>query len=153
MTKIEKENDLLWSSIIKIRAGLICQVNHLHAGPLQAHHAIIKRGMNRANMSTIWEVTNGVCLCSKCHHIIESTTGQAALDINNLIFQYIGQKNIDQLYALHNSAKIINGDTENKKLLNEFQKIILLMNFNLYDPQNRRLAKSEFKLIERLLND
>jgi len=58
---LDKKLDILWSSIVKQRAGNKCE----HCGKtrnLNSHHVF-----GRRNRSVRWEISNGCCLCPACH--------------------------------------------------------------------------------------
>ncbi len=64
-----KQLDTLWSKIIKLRAGNICEMcgQPAKARGIQAAHYI-----GRVFHSTRWELSNGVCLCTGCHMDIDN---------------------------------------------------------------------------------
>lgn len=59
-TKVRNRLDKLWS--LKIRSKGYCEVCGKSDGLLNAHHAY-----GRKNLSTRWDLRNGVCLCATHH--------------------------------------------------------------------------------------
>lgn len=59
--KLAKECDKLWSELIKMRAGNVCEKCG-RAKTLNSHHVY-----SRSNKSVRWDVDNGCCLCAGCH--------------------------------------------------------------------------------------
>lgn len=60
--KLIKENDRLWSKIVRRKAGDVCIID-LKAGKIDAHHLF-----TRKLWATRWDTRNGVSLCVH-HHI------------------------------------------------------------------------------------
>lgn len=60
---LKKKCDVLWSEIVKIRAGYKCELCGKKEN-LQSHHVFGRR----AN-STRFDTNNGVCLCWRCHFV------------------------------------------------------------------------------------
>jgi len=61
MSKITKDCDLLWSKLVKLRAGYVCE----HCGSekiMQGHHII-----SSTNWNLRFDEENGICLCRYCH--------------------------------------------------------------------------------------
>jgi len=63
---IDKNLDIAWSKLVKLRAGNQCQFCGLGDETLASHHIF-----GRANKSVRWDVENGVALCY-IHHVSSS---------------------------------------------------------------------------------
>ena len=70
MKKLKGTDGLLddsWSKLVKLRAGMQCEISGCgKTSYLNSHHIY-----TRANRSTRWDVKNGVCLCPS-HHTLDS---------------------------------------------------------------------------------
>lgn len=60
--KLIKQNDRLWSKIVRRKAGDVCVID-LKGGKIDAHHVI-----SRQFWATRWDTRNGISLCVH-HHI------------------------------------------------------------------------------------
>lgn len=89
---IEKELDKVWSE--KVRAVGKCELNcKNNQSVLHAHHIF-----SRKHKSTRWDLTNGICLCVKCHLYI------AHRDVSEFTLQLIDIKGRDFIDKLRFKA-------------------------------------------------
>ena len=64
---VDGKLDTAWSLLVKLEAGMICEIeNCQHKPTLNSHHIF-----TRNNKSTRWDTANGVCLCIG-HHTFSS---------------------------------------------------------------------------------
>tara|TARA_R110000803_G_scaffold76454_1_gene141073 strand:+ start:12848 stop:13231 length:384 start_codon:yes stop_codon:yes gene_type:complete len=64
---IDGKLDIIWSKLVKLRAGMKCEIeNCKHKPTLNSHHVF-----SRKNSSTRWDLNNGLCLCIG-HHTMSS---------------------------------------------------------------------------------
>jgi hypothetical protein len=64
---IDGKLDIAWSLLVKLEAGMKCEIeNCQHKPTLNSHHIF-----TRSNRSTRWDTANGVCLCVG-HHTFSS---------------------------------------------------------------------------------
>jgi len=64
---IDGKLDIAWSRLVKLRAGMKCEIeNCTHKPTLNSHHIF-----SRKNASTRWDLENGLCLCIG-HHTMSS---------------------------------------------------------------------------------
>jgi hypothetical protein len=56
--------DILWSKIIRNKAGNVCEWCGRTSGKMDAHHV-----KGKPNGTLRYELRNGVCLCFNCHRI------------------------------------------------------------------------------------
>lgn len=61
MKSIDLRLDEAWSLLVKLKAGMLCEVCGT-SNALSSHHV-----HRRAAISTRWDVDNGICLCSEHH--------------------------------------------------------------------------------------
>ena len=59
---IDNKLDILWSLLVKHRAGFRCEYCGSREKVLNSHHIY-----SRSNRSTRWDLENGVCLCVGHH--------------------------------------------------------------------------------------
>ena len=64
-TSLIKNNDRLWSKIVKAKAGHKCELCGIEDDSLIAHHWVVSR-KSKINR---WNTDNGLCLCWMCHFI------------------------------------------------------------------------------------
>jgi len=57
---LTRKLDKVWADIVKLKGE--CEHCGNRFGRLNAHHIF-----SRSNMSTRWNLSNGVCLCASCH--------------------------------------------------------------------------------------
>tara|TARA_R110000796_G_scaffold51740_2_gene122114 strand:- start:3926 stop:4312 length:387 start_codon:yes stop_codon:yes gene_type:complete len=64
---IDNQLDVAWSRLVKLKAGLKCEIeNCTHKPTLNSHHIFSRR-----SASTRWDLDNGLCLCVG-HHTMSS---------------------------------------------------------------------------------
>ena len=98
--KLEKDNDNLWSEVIKLKAYNKCELCGNH-GSLNSHH-IFPRG----RMRTRWNLLNGVSLCIQCHmwRGAHSTEFEYQKKFHDWINEYRGVGVLDNLKAESHEA-------------------------------------------------
>ena len=115
--KIVKENDILWSKIIRLLFG-ICQKCKKTKSTQVAHI------FSRSNFATRWEIKNGIGMCYYCHII---WAHRAPIEFAEWIKEVIGLKTFNWLkkkvsdknyqFDLREAEKI------NKQLTKQYQKL------------------------------
>ena len=73
MTPTLKELDVLWSKVIKLRAGMKSEYKHIEGSYLVAHHITGKNTLARR-----YALENGVCITTGQHHYVAHNTGRSA---------------------------------------------------------------------------
>jgi len=114
--KLEKENDKIWSLIVRHRANGVCQKCGTRKSDLEAHHIF-----SRANKGTRWDTHNGIALCFYCHHVFfHRHPAESTLWVK----EWLGEATFN--YLFEQSKKPVKYDTNfvkdwNEKLKKEFQ--------------------------------
>ena len=90
---IKRKLDLLWSKLIKKRAGYKCE-RCLKKGRLNTHHIFSRR-----YLSLRWIIQNGVRLCVGCHYWAH----QNPVEFTDWIRELRGNEVIDWLIRLKNT--------------------------------------------------
>ena len=81
---VEGKLDKAWSLLVKLRAGMKCEIQGCtHKPTLNSHHIF-----SRKNASTRWDVENGICLCVG-HHTMSSKCDKCTVRIQVVIFMCI----------------------------------------------------------------
>lgn len=99
---VDKLLDKAWSKLVKLRAGMKCEIDGCkHKPTLNSHHIF-----SRKNASTRWDVDNGICLCVG-HHTMSSKFSAHG---NSIAFtywleEYKGSDFIDELSDKAHSVK------------------------------------------------
>jgi hypothetical protein len=116
---IDKKLDDAWSRLVKLRAGMKCEIPNCHKKVLNSHHIY-----SRSKKSTRWDVLNGICLCVG-HHTFSSTFSahKTPLEFIEWLTEYKGQDFIDRLRLKANSISKLHA-FEKEILLQELQKEI-----------------------------
>ena len=117
--KMDEKLDKLWSLLVKHRAGFKCEYCGTREKRLNSHHIY-----SRANRSTRWDLTNGVCLCVG-HHTF-STKFSAHLtptEFTEWLYKEKGEAWMSDLRVkAHAIAKL--KSFEKQELLDELNKIL-----------------------------
>ena len=117
---IDGKLDKAWSELVKLLAGMKCEIeNCKHKPTLNSHHIF-----SRKNRSTRWDVSNGICLCVG-HHTMSSKFSAHGNPIafTYWLEEYKGSDFIDDLSAkAHTIMKF--SKTEKEDLLKELQNQI-----------------------------
>lgn len=94
-----KKLDNLWTANIKNKDGNKC----IYCGNTQrlnAHHIY-----SRKNLSTRWDLTNGVCLCYNHHNeSSDFSAHKTPLEFSEFLKGYLGESYLDELRARRNST-------------------------------------------------
>ena len=99
---IDGKLDTAWSLLVKLRAGMKCEIeNCTHKPTLNSHHIF-----SRKNRSTRWDVNNGICLCVG-HHTMSSKFSAHGNPIafTYWLEEYNGSDFIDDISFKANSIK------------------------------------------------
>jgi len=99
---VDGKLDTAWSLLVKLRAGMKCEINHCtHKPTLNSHHIF-----SRKNRSTRWDVNNGICLCVG-HHTMSSKKSAHGNPIwfTYWLEEYKGSDFIDDISFKANSIK------------------------------------------------
>ena len=118
---IDGKLDKAWSLLVKLRAGMKCEVPRCkHKPTLNSHHVF-----SRKNRSTRWYVENGICLCVGHHNFSSKFSAHG----NPIAFTYWLEeyKGSDWIDALSVKAHTIKKwyKHEKEELLIELQKEII----------------------------
>lgn len=116
--KLEKENDKLWSLIIRKKANFTCQMCGTKTDRLEAHHIFSRR-----HILLRWDTRNGVGLCYYCHL---QRAHREPVEFAEWIKKKIGARLYNKLKKLSQQvAKLTKDDVIewNKKLRKEFQEV------------------------------
>lgn len=109
---IDKKLDIVWSKLVKLKAGNKCAVCG-KTKPLNSHHIY-----SRGNMALRWSIDNGICLCVGHHIGFKFSAHKTSTEFTKWLIAKFGQDFIDklELYA-HTQVKYT-----------EFEKEIILKN-------------------------
>ncbi len=112
--------DIAWSKLVKLKAGMKCQIEKCtHKPTLNSHHIF-----SRKNASTRWDLDNGLCLCIG-HHTMSSKFSAHGNPIafTYWLEEYKGSDFIDALsFKAHSTKKW--SKFEKEDLLTELQNEI-----------------------------
>ena len=86
MKKFDKKLDLLWSEIVKLRAGNKCEYCGRRTR-LNSHHIF-----SRSNRCVRWDVENGICLCVSHHVFGNMSAHKAPLEFAEWLKEVRGKK-------------------------------------------------------------
>lgn len=116
---IDKKLDIAWSKLVKLRAGMKCEIPSCGKTVLNSHHIF-----SRSKKSTRWHVQNGICLCVG-HHTFSSTFSahKTPLEFVEWLIKYKGEDYIDRLRIKANSTCKMH-TFEKELLLEELNKEI-----------------------------
>jgi len=109
---IDGKLDTAWSLLVKLRAGMKCEIQGCNKPVLNSHHIY-----SRSKKSTRWHPQNGICLCVG-HHTFSSSFSahKTPLEFIRWLDEYKGMDYMDRL--------MIRANTVSK--LHKFEKEILL---------------------------
>tara|TARA_R110000744_G_scaffold5110_3_gene17982 strand:+ start:6604 stop:6984 length:381 start_codon:yes stop_codon:yes gene_type:complete len=113
---VDGKLDTAWSKLVKLRAGMKCEIENCQKKVLNSHHIY-----SRSKRSTRWHPENGVCLCVG-HHTFSSSFSahKTPLEFIRWLDKYKGDAYMDRL--------MIRANTVSK--LHTFEKDILLTELN-----------------------
>lgn len=117
---VDGKLDIAWSKLVKLKAGLKCEIqNCKHKPTLNSHHIFSRR-----NTSTRWDLENGICLCVG-HHTMSSKFSAHGnpIEFTYWIEEYKGSDFISELSKRSRSVKKW-FKFEKEELLIELQKEI-----------------------------
>ena len=120
---IDGKLDTAWSLLVKLKAGMKCEIKGCtHKPTLNSHHVF-----SRKNRSTRWDVNNGICLCVG-HHTMSSKKSAHGNPIwfTYWLEEYKGSDFIDELsIKAHTITKWSKFDKEDllKELNEEIKKL------------------------------
>lgn len=116
---IDKKLDVAWSLLVKLRAGMKCEVPRCGKTVLNSHHIY-----SRSKKSTRWYVPNGICLCVG-HHTFSSTFSahKTPIEFTEWLVEYKGSDFIDRLRLKANTTSKLHL-FEKEILLQELEKEI-----------------------------
>ena len=116
LKKINDELDKTWAKIVKILAKNCCEYCGV-GSPLNSHHIY-----SRSNLSTRWNVLNGVCLCVS-HHTFNSTFSahKTPTEFTQWLYETKGEDFMDELrIKAHSDGKM--SISEREELLLELKQ-------------------------------
>ena len=117
---VDGKLDTAWSKLVKLRAGMKCEIEGCkHKPTLNSHHIF-----SRKNRSTRWDIENGLCLCIG-HHTMSSKFSAHGNPIafTYWLEEYKGSDFIDNLsFKAHSTMKWSNNEKD--ILLTELNKEI-----------------------------
>lgn len=116
---VDGKLDIAWSKLVKLRAGMKCEIPNCHKTVLNSHHIY-----SRSKRSTRWDVMNGICLCVG-HHTFSSkfSAHKTVLEFVEFLIDYKGQDHIDRLRLKANTVSKLH-PFEKQILLDELNKEI-----------------------------
>jgi len=120
---IDGKLDVAWSKLVKLKAGMKCEIPRCGKTTLNSHHIY-----SRSKKSTRWYVGNGICLCVG-HHTFSSkfSAHKTPLEFTEWLVEYKGEDEMDRLRLRANTTS----------KLHPFEKQILL------DELNREIKEYE----------
>ena len=117
---IDGKLDDSWSLLVKLRAGMKCEIQRCGKTKyLNSHHIF-----TRKNRSVRWDVKNGVCLCPS-HHTLDSkfSAHGTPVTFTEWLIKYKGNEFVDLLTLKANTTSKL-FKFEKKVLLDELNKEI-----------------------------
>ncbi len=119
MKKIDKKLDDAWSLLVKLKAGMKCEIPRCGKTSIQSHHIF-----GRRSKSVRWDVMNGLCLCS-WHHTLNSKFSAHATPVtfNKWLEETKGSDFVELLTIKHNQTSHLH-PFEKELLLKELNKEI-----------------------------
>ena len=119
---VEGKLDIAWSLLVKLKAGMQCEVPLCMKKTLHSHHIY-----SRVKRSTRWYVPNGICLCVG-HHVFNSrfSAHLTPTEFTQWLIEYRGQDFLDRLRLRANTPSKLH-EFEKKILLQELNKEIKLL--------------------------
>ena len=117
---IDGKLDEAWSLLVKLEAGMKCEIEDCqHKPTLNSHHIF-----TRSNKSTRWDTANGVCLCVG-HHTFSSkfSAHQTPTEFTYWLHKTYGDLFMEELsQRAHSTKKWSNAEKE--ELLKELNERI-----------------------------
>ena len=113
---IDGKLDIAWSLLVKLKAGMKCEIPNCRKTTLNSHHIY-----SRSKKSTRWEAMNGICLCVG-HHTFSSTFSahKTPLEFTDWLRAYKGEEFMELLtIKAHQTSK-----------MHPFEKELLLQELN-----------------------
>lgn len=116
---IDGKLDVAWSKLVKLRAGMKCEIQYCNKPVLNSHHIF-----SRSKKSTRWDVQNGICLCVG-HHTFSSvfSAHKTPLEFIDWLYKYKGENEIMKLRIRANQISKLH-PFEKEILLKELEKEI-----------------------------
>ena len=116
---IDGKLDVAWSKLVKLKAGMKCEVPRCGKTVLNSHHIY-----SRSKKSTRWHVPNGICLCVG-HHTFSSkfSAHKTPTEFTEWLIQYRGSDFMDRLRLRANTISKLHA-FEKQILLDELLKEI-----------------------------
>ena len=99
---IDYKLDIAWSRLVKLKAGLKCEIpNCKHKPSLNSHHIF-----SRKNAATRWDLDNGLCLCVGHHTMSTKFSAHGnPIAFTYWLEEYKGSDFIDELSKKAHSTK------------------------------------------------
>lgn len=118
---IDKSLDTAWSLLVKLKAGMKCEIPNCHKTTLNSHHIY-----SRSKKSTRWHVPNGICLCVG-HHTFSSkfSAHKTPTEFTEWLIKYRGNDFMDRLRLRANATSklhIFEKDLLLQELLKEIKE-------------------------------
>lgn len=116
---LDKALDDAWALLVKLKAGMRCEVPNCNKTPLNSHHIY-----SRSKKSTRWHVPNGICLCVG-HHVFSSTFSahKTSYEFSKWLDKYKGKDYMERLELRANTTSKL-FKFEKELLLEELKKEI-----------------------------
>lgn len=116
---VEGKLDKAWSKLVKLRAGMKCEIPDCNKTTLNSHHIY-----SRSKISTRWFPKNGVCLCVG-HHTFSSkfSAHKTPLEFTDWLREYKSKGFMNKLTMRANSILKLH-KFEKEELLEELNKEI-----------------------------
>lgn len=104
ISKYDEQCKILWSTIVKDRAGWKCEycgISRADGKKMDAHHIYTKKHTN-----TRWDLDNGICLCVSHHNFNENLSAHMApAEFHEWLLTYKGQTFINTLRNKKNTIR------------------------------------------------
>ena len=118
ISKLKKENDKIWSLIIRKKANFTCEMCGTQTNKLEAHHIFSRR-----HILLRWDTRNGIGLCYYCHL---QRAHREPVEFAEWIKEKIGTRLYNKLKKLSRQEAHLSDDDIrkwNEKLRKEFKQV------------------------------
>ena len=116
---VDGELDDAWSLLVKLRAGMKCEIPNCGKTRLNSHHIY-----SRSKKSTRWDPLNGISLCV-LHHTLSSkfSAHKTSVEFTQWLYEYLGPEKMQLLRIRANQTSKLH-PFEKELLLEELKKEI-----------------------------
>jgi len=116
---VDGKLDDAWSLLVKLRAGMKCEIPNCGKTVLNSHHIY-----SRSKKSTRWDPLNGICLCVG-HHTFSAkfSAHKTSVEFTEWLYEYMGAEKMQLLRIRANQTSKLH-PFEKELLLEELKKEI-----------------------------